>query len=293
MPALLSMTGYGHGSAPCLGGKVGVEVRTVNHKYCDVKTRLPRDFNPLEPRLGSAVKARLARGHIEVSVRWEELPPGRTEVRVDLPRARAILEAFEKLRDALGLAGEVDLALLDAHDVVAVQEVPGAPEDLWPGLSAALESALDACVAMREAEGRALLADLLARCDRLDALRADAAAIAPRILADLEARLRERLAELASGVAVDPARLAQEVAFWAERADVAEELKRLESHLAQLREIALAGGPVGRKLDFLCQELNREINTLGAKSQSVEMTRIALEFKSELEKAREQIQNVE
>jgi uncharacterized protein (TIGR00255 family) len=287
------MTGYGLGAAPCVGGKVGVEIRTVNHKYCDVKARLPRDFLPLESRVLSLVRARVARGHVELNVRWEELPPGRSAVRVDLPLARSYAEAYGRLRDDLGLPGEVDLALLAGHEVVTAQEAPGEPEELWPGLSAALAEALGACIAMRVAEGTALTADLRERAARLEGLRGAAVEIAPRALAEAQGRFRERIAELAQGVAVDPGRLAQEVAFLGERSDVSEELKRIESHLAQARQALETGEAVGRKLDFLCQELLREVNTIGSKSQTVELTRVVVEFKVELEKLREQVQNVE
>jgi uncharacterized protein (TIGR00255 family) len=287
------MTGFGVGSAPSLGGKVVVEIRTVNHKYCDIKARLPREFNALESRILGRLRARIARGHVELTVRWEEVPAGRNEVRIDLPLAKAYASAYERLRQELGLAGGIDLPLLAAHNVVSVEESPSAPDELWPGLSAALDAALDACVAMREAEGRALAAELLGRCDRLRQLRAQAAAVAPRAVEEAEARLRERLAELPPGTQVDPVRVAQELVFWAERCDINEELERIDSHLVQVRDTAGQEDAIGRKLDFLCQELHREINTAGSKSQGVELTRLVVELKTELEKLREQVQNVE
>jgi uncharacterized protein (TIGR00255 family) len=287
------MTGYGIAAAPCLGGKVAVEIRTVNHKYCDVKARLPRDFLPLESRLVNLVRAQVARGHVELSVRWEEIPPGRSAVRIDLPLARSYAEAYNRLREDLGLLDDVDLALLAGHDVVTAEESPGAPEELWPGLAAATEAALGACLAMRASEGSTLAADLKKRAERLEDLRSAAAKVAPRALAETQNRFRERIAELAQGVAVDPGRLAQELAFLCERCDVSEELKRIESHLFQMREALETGEAVGRKLDFLCQELLREINTIGSKSQNVELTQLVVEFKVELEKLREQVQNVE
>jgi uncharacterized protein (TIGR00255 family) len=287
------MTGFGVGKAACLGGKISVEVRTVNHKYCDVKTRMPREFNPLESKLLSAARASIARGHVELTVRWEELPSGRNEVRVDLPLARAYVDAYERLGRDLGLAGKADLALLASHNVVSAEESPAAPDVLWPALGAALQAGLAACIAMREAEGRSLSADLLARIERLAELREDAQKLAPRAHADAESRLRERLNELSPATNVDPYRLAQELIFWAERADISEELLRIKSHLDQMRATIAGGEAIGRKLDFLCQELHREINTAGSKSQGVELTRVVVDFKTELEKLREQVQNVE
>jgi uncharacterized protein (TIGR00255 family) len=293
MAALRSMTGFGLGKAPCLGGELVVDVRAVNHRYCDVKVRMPREFNPLEARLLSAVRERVKRGHIEVGVRWEHLPLARRDVRADVALARAYLEAYEQLRRELGLTGTVDLMLLADHEVVTGEEEAVPAEDLWAGLSPALGAALDACVAMRESEGAALRQVLLAHCQALEALRARAAAAAPRAVAEAQARLRERVAELAQGVTVDPARLAQELALLGERADISEELGRIASHVTQVRTAIEAGGAVGRKLDFLCQELHREINTAGSKSQDVELAGLVVEFKVELEKLREQVQNVE
>src|SRR5262245_437126 len=164
------MTGFGVGAADCLGGTVGVEIRTVNHKYCDVKTRLAREFAPLESRLLGMLRTRIARGHVEVTVRWDELPPGRRDVRVDVPLARAYQAAYSRLATELGLSGGVDLALLAAQNVVSVEENAGEPDELWPGVAGALEGALESCVAMRQMEGRALTGDLLARTSRLGEL---------------------------------------------------------------------------------------------------------------------------
>ena len=290
---LRSMTGYGTGSAPCVGGVVAAEVRTVNHKYCDVKLRMPRDFNPIEARILTLVRGRLLRGHAEVSLRWSETPPGRDAVRADIGLAKAYARAYEDLKTQLGLGGGVDLALLAQHGIVEAQESSHTPDDLWPGISKALGSALDACVAMREIEGDALAADVRARAAGLAALREDAVVVAPRVQAEGRERFKERIAVLALGTPIDPTRLAQEAAFLAERADVSEELSRLQSHLHQLGATLGAKESIGRKLDFLCQELHREINTVGSKSQHVELTRIVVDFKSELEKLREQVQNIE
>ena len=287
------MTGYGTGSAPCVGGAVSVELRAVNHKYCDIKLRIPRDFNPLEPRLLSAIRAKLHRGHVEVSVRWSELPAGREHVRADLPRGKAIAEAYRGLAASLGLTPVIDLSLLAHHNVVEAEETARAPEDLWPGLSAALKVALQACVGMREVEGAALQAALQTHLQRLSNWRAAAAELAPRAQAENCARFKERLHALCADVGADPTRVAQEAAFLAERIDVTEELARLESHLAQVTTTLADGEGVGRKLDFLCQELHREINTVGSKAQHVELTRLVVDFKAELDKLREQVQNVE
>lgn len=290
---LRSMTGYGKGSAPCAEGVISIEVRAVNHKYCDIKLRMPRDFNPLESRLLSSIRTRLHRGHIEVSVRWGELPAGREHVRTDMARAQAVAQAYRGLATALGVPPEIDLALLAQHGVVEAEEIARAPEELWPGLSAALHQALDGCIHMRDMEGAALHALLETHVDRLSTWRDRAAELAPRAQAENCARYKERLATLCEGVSIDAARLAQEAAFLAERVDITEELARLQSHLAQVSATLEGGEGVGRKLDFLCQELHREINTVGSKAQHIELTRLVVDFKAELDKLREQVQNVE
>lgn len=293
MTQLRSMTGFGLGAAPCVGGAVAAEIRSVNHKYCDLKLRVPRDFNALESRILGFIRKSINRGHVEVSVRWTELPPGRDEVRADHALAAAYVRAYEELKSKLGLSGGVDLALLAQHEVVRAEEQPRAPDDLWPGLSEALGAALKACVAMRATEGEALAADVGARAEKLAALRAEAVVVAPRVQAEGRERFLARILALSAGTPIEPARLAQEAAFLAERADVSEELARIESHLGQVRGALSARESVGRKLDFLCQELHREINTVGSKSQHVDLTRIVVDFKSELEKLREQVQNIE
>jgi uncharacterized protein (TIGR00255 family) len=287
------MTGFGSGRGEAGGEAAEVEIRSVNHKFVEVKVRLPREVAALETEIVRAVKDRLARGAVEVAVR-RTAGPGLLAPRVDGALAEAYAAAFRALRARLGLAGEVALAdVLAAEGVVRLEEREVDLAAARPAVAAALAAGLDALLAMRAREGQALERDLLGRLASIDALVARVAELAPRAVEVQRARLAERVAELARGVSLDPGRLEQEVALFAERTDVAEETTRLASHLAQARALLAAGAPAGRQLDFLVQEMHREANTIGSKSQSAEISTVVVSLKAEIERIREQVQNVE
>ncbi len=301
---ILSMTGFGAGEAEVAGARVRVEIRSVNHRYLDVAVKTPREWVALESRVVEAVRGRLRRGKVDVflSRRLDAAAPG--AVRADLDLARGYRHALQALAQDLALPGEVTLELIAAQrDVlVAGAEAPD-PEVEWPGVESALAKALERIGAMRAEEGRRLGEDLARHAVTLRGLVEDVAKRAPKALEEHRARLEERLAKLlgegfggaASGSAtpLDPARLHQEVALLAERTDIEEELVRLKSHLAQLDSMIASGAEIGRKLDFLLQEIGREVNTIGSKGNDVEVGRLVVEMKSVAEKIREQVQNVE
>jgi uncharacterized protein (TIGR00255 family) len=288
-----SMTGFGAGRGAAGAEALDVEVRSVNHKFCEVKARLPRELAALEPDAVKLVKERLARGGVDLSVRRAG-PAGGVAPRVDLALAEAYARAFEELRKRLGLAGGPSLADVAAADGVIRLDEPALDLDAArAALRAALGAALDALVVMRAREGEALARDLVGRLDVIEALVGRAAALVPQTVEHHRARLAERVQELSRGIPLDPARLAQEVALFADRTDVAEEVTRLRSHLAQARALLAGGEPAGRKLDFLVQEMHREVNTIGSKSQSAEIAAIVVTAKAEVERMREQVQNVE
>lgn len=290
-----SMTGFGAGRAQAGAESVAVELRSVNGKFCDVRVHLPRDLSALEQVVAKIVKSRVARGVVDVSVRREA--PGTIRgatPRVDLALAAAYAKALREMRSELGLAGEVtvhDLVGLDG--VVGLADAPSDPGPAAEALERALSVALDALDEMRRREGEALARDLTARLSTVEKGAAAIRASAPLSVEAYRDRLAARVAELSRGMPADPARLAQEVAFFAERADVAEELTRLGSHLAQLRALIGSDAPAGRRLEFLVQEVNREVNTIGSKSQHAGIAAQVVEIKSELERVREQIANVE
>jgi uncharacterized protein (TIGR00255 family) len=288
-----SMTGFGAGRGSAGAEEVDVEIRSVNHKYCEVKVRLPRELAALEVDATKAVRERLARGGVDVAVRRAGAG-GAVAPRVDAALAEAYARAFAEVKARLGLAGEVTVAdVVGAEGVVRLEERALDLDASRQALRAALAAALDALVAMRAREGEALGRDLAARLDTVEALVARAAALVPQAVEHHRDRLAERVQELARGIALDPARLAQEVALFADRTDVTEEVTRLGSHLAQARALLGGAEPAGRKLDFLVQEMHREVNTIGSKSQSAEIAAIVVSAKAEIERLREQVQNVE
>jgi uncharacterized protein (TIGR00255 family) len=288
-----SMTGFGAGRGSAAGEELDVEVRSVNHKFCEVKVRLPRELAALEVDAAKAVRERLARGGVDVTVRRAG-GGGAIAPRVDVALAEAYARAFADVQARLGLPGAVTLAdVVGAEGVIRLDERALDLEAAREGLRAALAAALDALVAMRAREGEALARDVAGRLDAVEALVARGAELVPQTVEHHRARLAERIEELTRGIALDPARLAQEVALFADRTDVTEEVTRLRSHLAQARALLSGAEPAGRKLDFLVQEMHREVNTIGSKSQSAEIAAIVVAAKAEIERMREQVQNVE
>jgi uncharacterized protein (TIGR00255 family) len=288
-----SMTGFGAGRGSVAGEELDVEVRSVNHKYCEVKARLPRELTALEQEVVRAVKERLARGGVEVSVRRTAVG-GAVAPQVDVALAESYARAFADVQKRLGLPGTVTLGdVLAAEGVIRLAERAVDVEGARAALRAALSAALDALVAMRAREGEALARDLSTRLEAVEVAVGRVAELSPQIVEQQRKRLSERIAELTGGVALDPARLVQEVALFADRTDVAEEITRLRSHVGQVRALVRGDEPAGRKLDFLVQEMHREVNTIGSKSQSAELASIVVGLKAEIERMREQVQNVE
>lgn len=288
-----SMTGFGRGEAAMGGVTVVVELRSVNNRFRDVQLRLPREYSVFEPRVQAALREVVARGRVDGTIRRTSAE-GATRVVADMALAdqyrRAITDVARRLqRDP----GEVPLATLLAFPGVLLP-TEADPDVLgeWEVLEVAIQSATAELTRMREAEGVALAADLRLNADGLEALRGEVATQSEGVAERLRARLEERLRRLVAD-RVDPARLAQEVALLAEKADISEELARLGSHLAQLREALASPEPVGRKLDFLLQEMNRETNTIGSKAAEHAVSARVVEMKTLLERLREQAQNVE
>jgi uncharacterized protein (TIGR00255 family) len=288
-----SMTGFGRGSASAEGHEVSVEVRSVNGRFIEVAVRAPRALADREAEVQALTRAALERGKVSVTVQAERAAHV-APLRVDEDAARAYAALLNRLRWATEVQAPVTLDhLLQFKEVFTAAEAPEDASALWAATEAALRDALAACRAMRRQEGAALAQDLHARLDAIEAeLSAVEAAAPARIGAHLDA-LRQRLAALLDGeTRVDPDRLALEVALLADRLDVTEECVRLRSHLAQFRETLDAEGGVGRRLNFLAQELNREVNTISSKANDPGIAHRTVTMKEELEKIREQVQNV-
>ncbi len=291
---LKSMTGFGTGRAHAGEEEISVEVRAVNHKHLEVKVRLPRELSALEPLVLKAVRARCARGAVDVAVRRSASTASGAVPTVDPAMARAWREAVRAVARAVDMADTPTTAQIAALPGVIRMEEPLMDLGVAEGaLELALGEAIEALVAMREREGRALAADLSTRLQRVETLAAEVASLAPRTVEAYRARLQDRVTELLKGAPVDEARLVQEIALFAERTDVAEEATRLQAHLEAFRAFLASSDPAGRRMDFLVQEMHREVNTTGSKSQSTEISTRIVELKAELERIREQVQNVE
>ncbi len=289
------MTGYGRGTSERNEVRATVELRTVNHRFCDVKAKLPRAWSPFEQALTNRCKERLERGRVELFARRESLRASDVEVVVDLPLASAIVARARELSEALGTTGEpTTAALLAMPGVMSTREADVDTSAEEETVLAALDAALEALIVMRGDEGARMAADLGGHVDRVAELTDQVAAASAEVPARARERLQARLTELLDGAApLDPVRLAQEAAIAADRAAVDEEIARMRSHIAQARALLQSDEAVGRRLEFLVQEMGRETNTIGSKASETSIAGCAVELKSVLEKIKEQAANVE
>ena len=288
-----SMTGYGRCQLTLEGREMTLEIKTVNHRFLDVSFRMPRNISFLEETLRRELAAKLRRGHADVFVNYRNTRADARTVTVDTALVAAYEAAAEQVRQASGASERLTVAeLMNLPDVVQVTEAEEDREQVTALAQAVLAKVLEEVQAMRAREGEALRRDLNEHLDALAALRDQIALRAPQVPEAYRERLTARLAELPVAP-VEPQRLAQEVAIFADKAAIDEELSRLQSHIAQMRACLNVAGEVGRRLDFLTQEMNREVNTIGSKASDVEITNCVVAAKSEIEKLREQVQNVE
>lgn len=290
-----SMTGYGRADAAGEKCVVTVEARSLNHRHLDIALRLPRSLASLELEARRLVQERVTRGRFDVNVELRSTRPGAGQARVDPALAREYVELARGLAVELGISGGPSLEwLLERPGVLVPDEPePFAPEAVWPLLADALMRALAELTIRRETEGEALAKALGELHDALAAEVERMAARVPASRARRTARLRERVRELLADATLDEGRLAMEIALWADRTDVGEELARLRAHLDHFTGLVKEGGPVGRTLEFLIQEMNREVNTVASKAEDLEISQVAIAVKGLLEKLREQIQNIE
>jgi uncharacterized protein (TIGR00255 family) len=287
-----SMTGFGLGEATLRAGRVTAEVRSLNHRFLEIRIRLPPELIDHTFFVEQLCRERLGRGRYDVSVRVDStaLPPAE----LDMTRARSVYAALGRLRDELCPGAEVPLSLLAAVPGLLVSAEPTSGEPSRQALASCLGVALDQLDRMRAVEGAALAMELRTRLAMLGRHCETLREQAPAIVLGQEKRLTERLARLLGGTeGLDPARLAMEVALLADRCDITEELVRLASHFSQFDELCSAAGPSGRKLDFLLQEMAREANTVGAKCQDASLSHLVVTLKAEIERLREQVQNIE
>ncbi len=288
------MTGFGAAEATTSLSRYAVEMRSVNHRFCEIVVRLPREFAALEDQVRAIVQGRVLRGRVDVAIIRQDHGKRTRAVKADLDLATAYASALNDLKHALSISAPLDLStLVSLPDLIRIEEQKEDLEVSWAALSAGVADAVDRLVAMRDTEGARLATDLARRVERLDEHIAAIEARAPSVVGEYHARLVRRVQELTDGVSVDPGRLATEIAMFADRTDVTEEITRFRSHLVQFQSTLNADGAVGRTLEFIVQELGREANTIGSKANDLAITRRVIAMKGELESLREQIQNVE
>jgi uncharacterized protein (TIGR00255 family) len=290
-----SMTAFAQWADNTQDQSLTVVVRTYNSRYLDINLRLAGLLSPLEDRIKSYIASRLSRGRVDVSIQYSGSGKNRNGIlSINIPLARTYWDKLNALKTSLGIPGPVDLnILLGLKDVLVYQEPPSTEESLWESIHRPLKRVMDGVDKMRTAEGRHLSRDLRARIRTIEKSVGTISQKVPQVVRAYQARLQKRVNELAGAAPIDPQRLVQEVAILADRSDISEELVRLESHLKQLKTLFRETQPVGRKLEFLLQEINREINTVGSKSMDGSISQQVVAVKAELEKMREQIQNIE
>jgi len=288
-----SMTGFGAAEGSVAGGRLRVEIRTVNHRYFNLAPKLPNDLSGLEGELRERLRREFDRGHVAVQVRWTEYPERAGGFAVDLDRARLVTARLRELQTALGIPGDVTLELVARQQDVLSTTSEASVEVPWAEVEPIVAQAAAECRAMRAREGEALATELRLRLELLEQAVAAIARRAPERLLRERDRLRGAVAELLDGRQADEVRLAQEIAFQADRLDITEELVRFRAHVGAVRAALAGDKPAGKQLGFLAQELGREVNTMGSKANDAEITQAVVAMKGELEKFREQLENLE
>ncbi len=289
-----SMTGYGKGSNITDAVHYTAEIKTVNHRYIDVSIKLPRALMFLETEVKNWVTSYLHRGKIDIYINREGDNAALMKPQLNETAAAAYVEVYKQLIERFDLAADIPLSMLAAQkDVVGLSEPQIDATNVREHLKEAVTEALAAVIQMRATEGRSMCSDIVARMQVLEEYLGNIEQRTPQVVVEWQQKLQRRIETLIHEVEVDPQRLAQEIAIFADRCDISEEVVRFKSHIDQMRGLVAQDGAVGRQMDFLLQELNREANTMGSKSNDAELTRNVVALKAELEKIREQVQNIE
>ena len=292
--AVNSMTGFGKGVYEQDGLKVTVELKSVNHRFLDLMIKAPKIFSFAEDAIRKALKDSFQRGHFDIFVTYEDLRENRTTVVFDYSLVNAYVEASKKISSEYFVQDSLKSAdLLAMPDIAKVSYVDDDEEFLVNVLNNALKQAIDKMSVMRLTEGALMQKDVLSKMDTIKSLVAKIEALAPSMVEEHFAKVKERVQEMLKDVAIDEAKLLNEVAFYSDKVCVDEEIQRLKSHLDHFNEIITKGGACGKQLDFIVQEMNREANTCGSKCNNIEISNLVIALKNEIEKVREQIQNIE
>ena len=289
-----SMTGYGRGEAVLHGRSIVVEVRSVNNRYLDCNIKMPRAYIFAEDAMKSRIQSSISRGKVDIFVTMDSTGADAVTVKVNHSVAAGYVKSLQELKDTYHLWGLPDLSLI-AHfsDVLQTEKAPENVEEVAADICSVLDQALTDYAVMREREGERLSADILSRADAIEALITQVEDRSPKTVTEYRARLETKMREVLQNQQLDESRILTEAAIFADKVAVDEETVRLRSHLSQLRTMLKQGGPIGRKLDFLIQEFNREANTIGSKCNDLEISRHVIDIKAEIEKIREQVQNIE
>ncbi len=288
-----SMTGFGRGEFSQGTNTFAVDVRSVNHRYCDVSIKMPRSVSVLEEKVREFVNDKVSRGKIDVYINYSTFRQN-SQVKLDTNLACAYADSLNTLKEMFKIKDEISLTLLARFpDVMVPETVEQDMEELWSNLKEALESAFVALVEMREREGGRLKDDLFKKIDNIKLHVENIKGKSAGIVDEYRNKLYERIKELTSDIPIDENRLLTEVAIFADKSSIDEEIVRLGCHMEELRKTLSFNGPIGKKLDFIIQEMNREINTIGSKSTNLEVLNLVINIKTEIEKIREQVQNIE
>ncbi|MDE5764362.1 MAG: YicC family protein [Ruminococcus sp.] len=291
---LKSMTGYGRSQKILNGRDILVEIRSVNHRYFEYNSRIPRTYAYVDDKLKTLVKSGVSRGKVDVSVTVNNIEGRDTEIAINKEIAEGYVAALRSVANELGLKDDLTLSkLIKLPDIFSVQKTPDDEEQIWFDISETAKEALAKFIAMRETEGEKLRADILEKTDIISSMVKKVEELSPVTTENYRKRLFNKLSEILESQDIDQQRIITESAVFAEKIAVDEETVRLKSHILQLTEMLDSSESIGRKLDFIVQEMNREVNTIGSKAQDLEITKLVVDMKAELEKIREQIQNIE
>ena len=291
---LKSMTGYGRAQKILNGRDILVEIRSVNHRYYEYSSRIPRTYSYIDEKLKAMLKNGISRGKVEISVSINSIEGKDTEIAVNKGVAEGYINALRGVAGELGLTDDLSLSkLMKLPDIFTVQKTPDDEEQVWNDVSEVAQEALDRFVEMRATEGAKLRSDVLEKAAYILSLVAKVEDQSPKTVEAYRKRLYQKLSEILENKDIDQQRILTEAAVFAEKIAVDEETVRLRSHIDQLHTMLDCGEAVGRKLDFIVQEMNREVNTIGSKAQDLSITKLVVDMKAEIEKIREQIQNIE
>lgn len=289
-----SMTGYGRSQQLADGMNITVEIKSVNHRYFEFSSKLPRSYGFLDEKLKSFFNGKLTRGKMECYVQIEAVEEPDTVISLNHTLVKGYLDAYKELAETYGLENNVKVSDISrVSDIFTIRKQAADEERIWAAVQTVAQAALDGFIAMREREGARLKADVLSRLDEIISNVEFIEERSPQTVAEYNEKLLGRLKELLGDTHIDEQRILTEAAIFADKIAVAEETVRLRSHISQLRSFLEQSDAVGKKMDFLVQELNREANTIGSKAQDVEIARRVVSIKAEIEKIREQIQNIE